>query len=280
MRYRKELFVDNVQRLIRYGYEPEISIILKNGNEVFIVAYEHSVDLTDASKNLLRLNTIEDIFLHIEFDDIEQIEGDIDFEFPLSSQSVVVNGKLWINVISPKETVLKYRKQRLTFSAISVLCSIAVLAYFVITILTCKDFDIYVIIACAVFIGYVVITMILLTLLETKGIKLMKQYYGIVTEADQQKAKELLENISTIAENEYDLYSPPLLIEDINDLNIPMMLKQLIKGRKITIEQYEPVRVIQQELTDNKETKQYHDEVFNAYIHELKLLLENNVCDL
>ena len=160
MRYRKELFVDNVQRLIRYGYEPEISIILKNGNEVFIVAYEHSVDLTDASKNLLRLNTIEDIFLHIEFDDIEQIEGDIDFEFPLSSQSVVVNGKLWINVISPKETVLKYRKQRLTFSAISVLCSIAVLAYFVITILTCKDFDIYVIIACAVFIGYVVITMI------------------------------------------------------------------------------------------------------------------------
>ena len=97
MKYSKDLFVENVQLLISYDYEPEISIYLKNGNHFFVVAYKNYVELTDAQNTLIRLDSIEEIFSYFPFEDIDTIEGDIDFEFPLSSQSVVVDGKLWFN---------------------------------------------------------------------------------------------------------------------------------------------------------------------------------------
>ncbi len=104
MKYSKDLFVDNVRQLIFYDHEPEISIHLKNGNRFFVVAYKNYVELTkDTQDTLIRLDSIEEIFSHFAFDDVDTIEGDIDFEFPLSSQSVVADGNLWINAVSPKE---------------------------------------------------------------------------------------------------------------------------------------------------------------------------------
>ena len=97
MKYNKALFVDNVRQLILYDYEPEISIYLKNGNRFFVVAYKNYVELTDAQNTLIRLDSIEEIFSYFPFEDIDTIEGDIDFEFPLSLQSIVVDGNLWFN---------------------------------------------------------------------------------------------------------------------------------------------------------------------------------------
>ncbi len=111
MKYSKDLFIENVQLLISYNYEPEISIYLKNGDLFFVIAYENYVELTDAQNTLIRLDSIEEIFSHFAFDDIDTIEGDIDFEFPLYSQSIVVDGNLWINAVSPKK-IRKFRKRQ------------------------------------------------------------------------------------------------------------------------------------------------------------------------
>ena len=97
MKYNKALFVENVRQMILYDYEPEISIYLKNGNHFFVVAYKNYVELTDAQNTLIRLDSIEEIFSYFPFEDIDTIEGDIDFELPLSLQSIVVDGKLWFN---------------------------------------------------------------------------------------------------------------------------------------------------------------------------------------
>ena len=110
MKYSKDLFVENVQLLISYDYEPEISIYLKNGDLFFVVAYENYVELTDPQNNLMRLDSIEEAFSLFAFDDVDTIEGDIDFGTPLSSQSIVVDGNLWLNAVSPKEKIHKFRK--------------------------------------------------------------------------------------------------------------------------------------------------------------------------
>ena len=111
MKYNKDLFINNVKYLISYDYEPEITIRFKDDSSVFVIAYKDFIDITIGNDETIKLEKIEDVFNYIDFDSIVEIEGDIDFEFPVKVQSIVYNGDLWIDVVSPKQVINKYKKQ-------------------------------------------------------------------------------------------------------------------------------------------------------------------------
>ena len=47
MKYNKQLFIDNINYLVKYDYEPEITITLKNDKKIFLIAYKEWIDLAD-----------------------------------------------------------------------------------------------------------------------------------------------------------------------------------------------------------------------------------------
>lgn len=110
MMYDAEIFVSNINYLTLHGYEPEITIHLTNNQSVFVIAYWDFVELTNEANVTTRFHQIQDILSVIDFENVIDIEGDIDFLLPVQSQSVVVDGKLWFNASSPKRT--KERKRR------------------------------------------------------------------------------------------------------------------------------------------------------------------------
>lgn len=278
MKYNKELFINNVKYLVLYNYEPEISIKLNNGSNAFIIVYKDFLDLTIDNNEIIKLKTIEDIFNFINFDSIIEIEGDIDFEFPIESQSIVVNGELWIDGASPKQIINKYKKQVSVSITTYSIYILFVFAYFVITILNCETFDASAIIACSVFGGSIAVLMVLFTVFDIKRNKLLKKYYGIVNEEDKFIAKDLLDKIKVVDNNEYDFFD--LFHFDIDDLMIERSLKLLMKGKKVYIGYYDSIKIIEQEILTNNIDNKYNDIEFNNYIFELVKLLEHNLCDI
>ena len=103
MKYNKDLFINNVKYLISYDYEPEITIRLKDDSSLFVIAYKDCVDITIGNDETIKFKKIEDVFNYIDFDSIVEIEGDIDFEFPIEVQSIVRKGDLWIDAVSPTQ---------------------------------------------------------------------------------------------------------------------------------------------------------------------------------
>ena len=97
MKYNVETFVNNIEYLTLYGYEPEITIRLKNNQSVFVIAYRDFLELTDDTDVMKKLNSVRELLAFVDFENVIGIEGDIDFEFPVQSQSIVVDGNLWIN---------------------------------------------------------------------------------------------------------------------------------------------------------------------------------------
>ena len=275
MKYSRDLFVDNVNYSTKYGYEPELTIKTKD-SEFFVIAYANYVEISYESNEAVRLNKIEDIFDYIDFDDVIEITGDIDYTIPITSQSIVINGELWFNVVTTKAEIKKYKKQHATFRAIGIVSFLAVFIYFLITVLNCETFDINAIIACSVFIGSTVLFCILFTVFDIKRNKLISKYYGEVEQTDREKAYALLEKIYIVDKNEYDFYD--ILRCDTEDVVIPQILKLLVKGKKIHIDLYKPIKTIEQEIINNKE--KHTDEEFNDFIFELVKLLENNLCDI
>ena len=61
---------------------------------------------------------------------------------------------------------------------------------------------------------------------------------------------------------------------------VEQSLKLLIKGKKVYIGAYDPIKTIEQELLTNKTDNKYTDTEFNEYILELVKLLERNLCDI
>ena len=53
MKYSSELFIKNIEYLIKYGGEPEIEIIMKGDKKFFIIAYEDFIDFYDENDNLI-----------------------------------------------------------------------------------------------------------------------------------------------------------------------------------------------------------------------------------
>jgi len=278
MKYNKDLFINNVKYLISYDYKPEITIKFKDDSSVFVIAYKDFIDITIGNDETIKLEKIEDVFNYIDFDSIVEIEGDIDFEFPVEVQSIVHNGDLWIDAVSPKQVINKYKKQIAVFSITYLIGFLLVFAYSLITILQCETFDTSAIIACSTFGGMTVLSMIFFTIYDIRRNKLLKKYYGTVSEEDKTIAKGLLENIKIVDNNEYDFFD--LFHFDTDDLMVKQSLKLLIKGKKVYIGAYDPIKTIEQELITNNVDNKYNDIEFNNYIIELVKLLEQNLCDI
>ena len=278
MKYNKDLFINNVKYLISYDYEPEITIRLKDDSSVFVIAYKDFTEITIGNDETIKLEKIEDVFNYIDFDSIIKIEGDIDFEFPVKVQSIVHDGDLWIDAVSPKQVINKYKKQHTVFRLIMIVYLMILLAYFIITISKCETFDISAIIACLVFVGSIGIIFVFFTLFDVKRNKLLKKYYGTVSEEYKNIAKKLLDKIKVIDKNEYDFFD--LFHYDKDDLMVKQALKLIIKGKKVYIGIYDPIKIIEQELLTNNTNNKYNDIEFNNYIIELVKLLERNLCDI
>lgn len=277
MKYDKNMFVYNLKYLISYGWEPEITIELKN-NHVFLVAYQDHIELSIDSKEI-SINNVEELFDYIHFDDIIHIEGDIDFQFPIETQSIVVDGKLWIDGHSPTQVIRKFKKKFSIVRGLLLTYFIGVFIYFLITILNSETFDSAVIIACSIFLGSVLLIMIFCIIYDMKRNALIHKYYGIVSEDDKKLAKELLEQINIVNNNQYDSYIYNTFHFDIADLEIENLLKKIMKGKKVQIGLYNQMKAIEQELLNNT-NNQYNDIAFNEYIYKLIALLEKNLCDI
>lgn len=278
MKYNKELFINNIKHLTSYDYEPEITIKLNNGSTAFIIAYKDFIDITIDNNETIKLEKIEDLFYYIDFDSIVEIEGDIDFEFPIEVQSIVHNGDLWIDADSPKQVINRFKKELLIFRIILVTVVMISLACLLIIITRNESFDLEDIIVCSTFGGITVLCMIFFTIYDIRRNKLLKKYYGIVSEEDKNIAKKLLDKIKVVDKNEYDFFD--LFHYDTNDLMVKQALELIIKGKKVYIGIYDPIKIIEQELINNNADNKYNDIEFNEYILELVKLLERNLCDI
>lgn len=99
--YSKQQFYDNIHYLVSYGDEPEIDLYTQNGKKYFVIAYKDFCDFYDEDNNYFKLNKIEEIEKFISFDDIVDIQGDfVDFDRDIREQSIIIDGKLWINTQS------------------------------------------------------------------------------------------------------------------------------------------------------------------------------------
>ncbi len=172
----------------------------------------------------------------------------------------------------------KLKKQRQLFAAIFVACTISLFVYFIVTILNSPTFNVTVIVACSIYFGSVLVGVLILTIFEHKRYSIIKKYYGTVSEEDKERAKNLLSKISIVDKNEYDLYDV-LRMDDQTEI-IAMVLKLLAKGKKVYIGLYDPIKDIEQELINSKDSNQYNDIEYNSFIFELMPLLENNLCDI
>lgn len=278
MKYDKELLISNLKYLISYGYEPEVTITLKSNERIFLVAYETHIDLSTEFGETTTLHNVEDIFAYICFEDILEMEGDIDFEFPIQCQSIVVDERLWIDSVLPKQVISKFKTKFSVVRGFSVNCLMVIFIYFMTTISNTDSFDTSAIIACSVLGGFIIVMMIFFTIYDSRRNKIIKKYYGVVSEEDKQIASQLLDKISIVDHNEYDFYD--LFRYDLGSSDIEASLKLLIKGKKIYIDSYEPIKAIEQELLYNNMDNKYNDIEFNEYIFEFVKLLERNLCDL
>ena len=278
MKYNKDLFINNVKYLISYDYEPEITIKLNDDSSVFIIAYKDFTDITIGNDETIKLEKIEDVFNYIDFDSIVEIEGDIDFEFPVKVQSIVHNGDLWIDADSPKQVINRFKKELLIFRIILVTVVMIAFACLLIIITRNESFDLEDIIVCSTFGGITVLSMIFFTIYDIRRNKLLKKYYGTVSEEDKIIAKELLDKIKIVDNNKYDFFD--LFHYDTDDLMVKQALKLIIKGKKVYVGIYDPIKIFEQELINNNADNKYNDMEFNNYIFELIKLLERNLCDI
>ena len=86
MKYNKLLIIDNINYLVKYNYEPEITIILNNNQEIFLIAYQEFIDITLPNNESVKLSKIDELFNYIDVIDIKNINGSIDFLFPVQKQ--------------------------------------------------------------------------------------------------------------------------------------------------------------------------------------------------
>ena len=153
-----------------------------------------------------------------------------------------------------------------------------VLACFLIVIPRNDNFGLDDISMCSVLGVAVLITLLFFTIYDIRRNRIVKKYYGSVSEEDKILAKELLDKIQVVDNNEYDFFN--LFHYDIDDLAVKQSLKSLIKGKKVNIGLYDPIKAVKYEIETNNIDDKYSDIEFNNYIFELISLLERNLCDI
>ena len=91
-------FIKNIEYLVKYGGEPEIEIIVKDGKKIFIIAYEDFIDFYDENDNYQKLDNIKQAVEKIDFANILDIieDGGMDLSRPIEEQSMLVDGKLFL----------------------------------------------------------------------------------------------------------------------------------------------------------------------------------------
>lgn len=277
MKYNKQLFIDNVNYLVKYECEPEITIILKNGEEYFLIAYKEFIELTLPSDEVIKLSRIEELFNYIDINEVVEIYDNIDHQFSIETQSIIVDNKLWIDGELPKDVFKKYKKQFAIYQCSMILYIIGLLIYVVATVLNANKFDLPVIIACSVFVISIILGMLGLTLFEIKRKKIIKKYYGIVLEEDKLIAKQLLEEIDVL-DNEYDFYDKFKFDEE--EVVVKQCLKLVVKGKKVYKGLSDIIFDINNEIKNNNIDNKYSDIKYNKYIENFCNLIERNNVDI
>lgn len=277
MKYNQQLFINNINYLIKYDYEPEITIILKNEEKIFLIAYKEWIDLTLPSDEIIKLSRIEEIFNYIDMNEVVEIQDDIDHQFPIETQSIIFDDELWIDGELPKDVFKKYKKHFSIYECILILYVIGLLIYVVATVLNVDKFDLPVIIACSIFVISILIGMLGLTLFETKRKKIIKKYYGIVSEADKLIVKQLLEEIDVL-DNEYDFFD--LFRFDEEYSVVKQCLNLIIKGKKVYRGLSNIIFDINNEIKNNNIDNKYNDIKYNKYIEDFCNLIERNNVDI
>jgi hypothetical protein len=277
MKYNKQLFIDNINYLVKYNYEPEITIILKNDKKIFLIAYKEWIDLTLPSDEVIKLSRIEELFNCIDINEVVEIYDGIDHQFPIETQSIIVDNKLWIDGELPKDVFNKYKKHFSIYKCTMILYVIGLLIYLVATVLNANKFDLPVIIACAVFVISIILGMLGLTLFQIKRKKIIKKYYGIVLEEDKLIAKQLLEEIDVL-DNEYDFYDKFKFDEE--KVVVEQCLKLVVKGKKVYKGLSDIIFDINNEIKNNNIDNKYSDIKYNKYIENFCNLIERNNVDI
>lgn len=277
MKYNKQLFINNINCLVEYDCEPEITIILKNEENIFLIAYKEWIDLKLPSDEVIKLSRIEELFNYIDINEVVEIYDAIDHRFPIETQSIIVDNKLWIDGELPKDVFKKYKKQFALYQCTMILYVIGLLIYFVATVLNANKFDLPVIIACSVFVISIILGMLGLTLFEIKRKKIIKKYYGIVLEEDKLIAKQLLEEIDVL-DNEYDFFDKFKFDEE--EVVVEQCLKLVVKGKKVYKGLGDIIFDINNEIKNNNIDNKYSDFKYNKYIENFCNLIERNNVDI
>lgn len=277
MKYNKKLFIDNINYLVKYDYEPELTITLKNDKKIFLIAYKEWIDLTLPSDEVIKLSRIEELFNYIDINEVVEIQDGIDHQFPIETQSIIVDNKLWIDGELPKDVFKKYKKHFSVYLWTMVLYDIGLLIYFVATVLNANKFDLPVIIACSVFVISIILGMLGITLFEIKRKKIIKKYYGIVLEKDKLIAKQLLEEIDVL-DNEYDFFDKFKFDEE--EVVVEQCLKLVVKGKKVYKGLSDIIFDINNEIKNNNIDNKYSDIKYNKYIENFCNLIERNNVDI
>mgnify|MGYP003291641654 FL=1 len=277
MKYNKQLFIDNINYLVKYDYEPELTIILKNEENIFLIAYKEWIDLTLPSDEVIKLSRIEELFNYIDINEVVKIYDAIDHRFPIETQSIIVDNKLWIDGELPKDVFKKYKKHFSVYQCTMILYVIGLLIYVVATVSNANKFDLPVIIACSVFVISIILSMLGITLFEIKRKKIIKKYYGIVLEEDKLIAKQLLEEIDVL-DNEYDFFDKFKFDEE--EVVVKQCLKLVVKGKKVYKGLSDIIFDINNEIKNNNIDNKYSDIKYNKYIENFCNLIERNNVDI
>ena len=277
MKYNKQLFIDNINYLVKYNYEPELTITLKNDKKIFLIAYKEWIDLTLPSDEVIKLSRIEELFNYIDINEVVEIYDGIDHQFSIETQSIIVDNKLWIDGELRKDVFKKYKKQFAIYQCTMILYVIGLLIYVVATVLNANKFDLPVIIACSVFVISIILGMLGLTLFEIKRKKIIKKYYGIVLEEDKLIAKQLLEEIDVL-DNEYDFFDKFKFDEE--EVVVEQCLKLVVKGKKVYKGLSDIIFDINNEIKNNNIDNKYSDIKYNKYIEDFCNLIERNNVDI
>ena len=245
--------------------------------KIFLIAYKEWIELTLPSDEIIKLSRIEEIFNYIDINEVVEIYGDIDYQFPIETQSIIVDDKLWIDGELPKDVFKKYKKHFSIYQCIMILYVIGLLIYVVAKVLNEDKFDLPVIIACSVFVISIIIGMLGLTLFETKRNKIIKKYYGTVSESDKIIAKQLLEEMDVL-DNEYDFFD--LFHFDEEYSVVKQCLNLIIRGKKVYKGLSNIIFDINKEIKNNNIDNKYSDIKYNKYIEDFCNLIERNNIDL
>lgn len=93
---KKEMFIFNVNYLVSYGEEPEMTLIDELGHEYFVIAYSDYVDFYNENNVYFKLSKINDVFGYIPHRVISYTDdfGE-DLSIDIRSKSEIIDGRLW-----------------------------------------------------------------------------------------------------------------------------------------------------------------------------------------